>query len=159
LETEPVSPRLLNPKLPRDLETITLKCLRKETPWRYGSAAALAEDLKRWLEGEPIQARPVGFGEQAWEWAQRRPAVAAPVVIVPLALLILVALLVSRSYTNSLKDANTRLELAIKEAEVAKQAEEQQRIQAEQARKTEEEQKNETAKALGRVENYRYFNL
>src|SRR5262249_39242777 len=71
----------------------------------------------------------------------------------------LVALLVSRSYTNSLKDANTRLELAIKEAEVAKQAEEQQRIQAEQARKTEEEQKNETAKALGRVENYRYFNL
>jgi WD40 repeat protein/tRNA A-37 threonylcarbamoyl transferase component Bud32 len=159
LDSEPVSPRLLNPKLPRDLETITLKCLRKEPPGRYASAAALAEDLERWLEGEPIQARPVGLGEQAWKWAQRRPAVAALVVIVPLALLVLVALLVSQSYTNTLKDANAKLQLAIGEAEAAKQAEEGQRIQAEQAGKAEEEQKIQTVNALGRVEQYRYFNL
>jgi eukaryotic-like serine/threonine-protein kinase len=159
LETEPVSPRLLNPKLPRDLETITLKCLRKEPSGRYGSAAALAEDLKRWQEGKPIRARPVGFGEHAWKWAQRRPAVAALVVIVPFALLALVALLVSRSYTNTLKDANARLELAIGEAEAAKQAEAGQRIQAEDARKAEEKQRIQTANALEGVEHYRYFNL
>jgi hypothetical protein len=74
---EVVSPRRLQPKVPRDLETICLKCLQKEPRKRYASAAALAEDLRRWQAGEPIQARPVSRFERAWKWAKRRPAVAA----------------------------------------------------------------------------------
>lgn len=74
---EPVPPRRLNPKIPRDLETITLKCLEKEPARRYASAEALAGDLRRWLDGLPITARPVSFLEKTWRWCRRRPVVAA----------------------------------------------------------------------------------
>jgi WD40 repeat protein/serine/threonine protein kinase len=81
-ESEPVRPRLRNPLVDRDLETICLKCLEKEPRQRYGTAEALAEDLERWRRGEPIQARPSSAWERAVKWAKRRPAVAVLVVSV-----------------------------------------------------------------------------
>jgi eukaryotic-like serine/threonine-protein kinase len=76
LREEPVPPRRLVPRLPRDLETIALKCLEKEQARRYASADELAEDLRRFRADEPIRARPVGWTGRARKWAKRRPTAA-----------------------------------------------------------------------------------
>jgi tetratricopeptide (TPR) repeat protein len=73
---EPVPPRRLRPQLSRDLETICLKCLQKEPARRYAGAHALADDLRRFLAGEPVQARPVGGVERLGRWCRRKPALA-----------------------------------------------------------------------------------
>ena len=84
LSEEPIPPRRLNASVPRDLETVCLKCLEKEPGKRYRTAAALGEELRQYLEDKPILARPVTRGERAVKWARRRPAIAALLALVGL---------------------------------------------------------------------------
>lgn len=103
LSTEPVAPRQLQPKLPRDLETICLKCLEKMPRRRYGSVEALADDLECYLEGEPITARPVSNSERLWKWATRKPwqAAAAILAILFMAGLIISFITLKQAYTQT----------------------------------------------------------
>jgi tRNA A-37 threonylcarbamoyl transferase component Bud32/tetratricopeptide (TPR) repeat protein len=85
-EAEPARPRLLNPAVPRDLETVCLKCLQKDPAHRYGSAVALADDLARFVKGEPVRARPIGPGGRLVRWYRRNPLVARLTAVLVLAL-------------------------------------------------------------------------
>src|SRR5262249_31966880 len=76
IDQEAVPPRRLNASVPRDPEPITLKCLPKERHPRSSPAQAVADDLGRWLRGEPIAARPVGAAERALRWCRRNPGIA-----------------------------------------------------------------------------------
>jgi serine/threonine protein kinase len=84
LQDEPRPPRQLNDKVPRDLETICLKALAKAPARRYATARELADDLRRWKNGEPIRARPVGSVERLWRWCRRNPVAASLLLAVSL---------------------------------------------------------------------------
>ena len=86
LETEPPSPRLLNPNVPKDLETICLKCLQKERARRYGSCQELSEELGRYLRGVPIQARPISQVARFWRLCRRNPISSSAIALAIVAL-------------------------------------------------------------------------
>jgi WD40 repeat protein/serine/threonine protein kinase/tetratricopeptide (TPR) repeat protein len=87
-----------------DLEAIVLRCLEKDARLRYATAQELADDLGRWLNGEPVRARPVSEVERLWKWTRRRPAVAALVASSALCLAVVLALFVSLFYSRELKE-------------------------------------------------------
>jgi serine/threonine protein kinase len=118
---EPVPPSRLQPNLPRDLETIILACLRKDPARRYPAAAALAEDLDRFLNGQSIRARPVGNVERGLKWARRRPAVAgllAAIVVLGTATLITTTVLWQRAAASRDAEARARADEQARSAEL-----------------------------------------
>jgi tetratricopeptide (TPR) repeat protein len=138
LTTEPVPLRRLQPKVPRDLETICLKCLQKKAGRRYATALALADDLQRFLNGEPIKARPVTRWEKAWKWARRRPALAAATAVAVLAAVSLAAggvwhTVEMEKYLRDARNAETH---ADQERRKAEELERDALLAAEEARKS-----------------------
>jgi WD40 repeat protein/tRNA A-37 threonylcarbamoyl transferase component Bud32 len=110
LHDEPRTPHSLNDRIPRDLETICLKAMAKEPGRRYGTARELADDLRRFLNGEPILARPLSAWERGWTWARRKPAAAGLLVASGVAALALVGAGVAVLYNTKLEDAKAQLE-------------------------------------------------
>ena len=128
---EPPSPRKLNHQVPRDLETICLKCMAKEPKRRYASAGDLADDVQRYLDGIPILARPVTRIEHAWRWCRRNPVVAglSTTAVISLALTAVVSTLayketsrlvsketLAREKAEKLAESNARLAVAERES-------------------------------------------
>ena len=144
-ETEPQRPRKLHKGIPKDLETICLKCLQKEPAKRYASCRELAEDLGRWLRDVPVAARPIGRAERAWRWCRRNPVVACLSATAAI-LLASVALVASLGYVAT----SRALGVAMAEKERAETneqtaTEEKSKAQAERRRAEEEKQKAEAA--------------
>src|SRR5262249_54597916 len=116
----------LQPRLPRDLETVCLKCLQKEPQRRYPSALELAEDLKRFLERRPVLARPVGTVERAVKWVRRRPLGAGVLAAVVLSLLggIVVSAMYARRANREADTAQKKGREAEEKATEARRAQE-----------------------------------
>ncbi|MEE3371572.1 MAG: serine/threonine-protein kinase, partial [Planctomycetota bacterium] len=150
ISEEPLAPRKLNSSLPVDLETICLKCLEKDVHRRYESAEALAEDLRRFGAGEPIQARPVSAITRTLKWARRRPAVAGMIGISAAALVALVAggLWYNAQLVDERDIATQQTKVARQQTQLAKAREHE----AEQARAKEEEQRKLTEQQRTRAE-------
>src|SRR5262249_4439193 len=140
---EPAALRSVEPSVPRDLETVCLKCLRKEPERRYASAEALAEDLRRWQTGEPIQARPAGALERGIKWVRRNPAVASL-----LGLVVVVTVIGAGAFYREYRSTQRQAELARIKSELAQEKEEL----AEKRRKEAEEALQEKDRALVRAQ-------
>ncbi len=127
LREEPPPLRRINDKVPRDLETITLKCLAKAPERRYATAGELAADLRRWLAGEPIQARPQSVWERGLRWARRRPATAGLLAVTAAGLLALVggSLWYNARLTDALETAESRRHEAETQREEARRERQQ----------------------------------
>ena len=120
LTIDPVPPRQLNPALARDVETICLQCLRKEPGKRYASALELAEDLKRFREGRPVKARPIGTVERAAKWVRRNPVPTTAVAII-VAIAVVAFALISSSRGTALKLAHANGLLAEEKGRLAEE--------------------------------------
>jgi WD40 repeat protein len=125
---EPVSVTRLQPKVPRDLETICLKCLQKEPLKRYASARELSADLRRFLANEPIKARPVSRAERLWRWARRNPALAG--LSTAVLVLLLAAAVGATAAAVHIAAARDEARDRAREAEEAKEQEAQEHRQA-----------------------------
>ncbi len=136
LKQEPLPPRGFQESVPRDLETICLKCLAKEPERRYVSAAALAEDLRRFLAGEPVSARPVGRTERLYRWCRRNPGIAALSAMV-FVLLTTVAVM-STAATVRIRAEKRAAESSAFQARAAQAAAESARREAERLKATAE---------------------
>jgi WD40 repeat protein len=129
-DADPLTPRRLNPAVPRDLETICLHCLRKNPANRYATARDVADDLARFLRGEPIHARPISAFGKTWRWCRRRPAIAALLAVVAVVAVLAFGLIDAARRNESaakqraefasaqLRDANTRLAESLDDAEL-----------------------------------------
>ncbi|MCA8994678.1 MAG: protein kinase [Planctomycetaceae bacterium] len=120
INDDPPSPRTLNSNVPLDLETICLKCMEKDPDRRYHTAAALAADLNRFLNGEPVVARPVGSIERLWRWCQRKPAIAGALGTICF-LLVAFSILAGYAYFTE-RHLRTTAENATNEAKTAQEA-------------------------------------
>ncbi|HEV3122364.1 MAG TPA: protein kinase, partial [Isosphaeraceae bacterium] len=129
---EPVPPRRLQPKVPRDLETVCLKCLEKQPARRYEKASTLADDLRRFLDGEPVRARPVGAAARAVKWARRRPGVTALCSLFAIGAMLAFAMVTWQGQ---------QARLALRRAEIAGEAERIARLATEAARRREAAQR------------------
>src|SRR5262245_58891721 len=142
---EPVPPRQLQPGVPRDLETVCLKCLHKEPHKRYASAGELADDLHRFLAGEAVRARPVGPLGRAWRWCRRNRLVAGLLGLVGVLLLSGIG---AGAYSAALAKGRGKLEAALEEASDARATAEAEKERADgKAREAERQKERADGKA------------